>query len=113
MSGPARKPRQGLGLAPSGGGCRATLFRRVALRRLGELGMLTKLDEIASVSGGSIMSACLADAMIASATQPGARLANFDQLTQKVHDLTSYNLRRRILLERIDPKNWHRSLAEL
>jgi NTE family protein len=51
--------------------------------------------------------------MIAVTPQRGQRLANFDALVNKVHDLTSCNLRRRILLERIEPKNWHRSLAEL
>ena len=105
--------RAGIGLALSGGGFRATLFHLGAIRRLNELRILSRLTDISSVSGGSILAACLADAMITAPPQPGQPLANFDALVKKVHDLTSCNLRRRILLERIEPTNWHRSLGEL
>jgi NTE family protein len=105
--------RAGLGLALSGGGFRATLFHLGALRRLDELGILTRLTAISSVSGGSIMAAALADAMIASPPQPGQRMANLDAMISRVHDLTSCNLHRRVLLERIEPTNWHTTLAEL
>ncbi len=47
------------GLALSGGGFRATLFHIGALWRLNELGWLHRLDEISSVSGGSITAAWL------------------------------------------------------
>jgi len=43
-------------LALSGGGFRATLFHCGALMRLNELGFLTKLSRISSVSGGAITS---------------------------------------------------------
>lgn len=43
------------GLALSGGGYRATLFHLGALRRLNEIGWLSKLDRITSVSGGSLL----------------------------------------------------------
>jgi NTE family protein len=46
-------------LALSGGGFRATLFHLGALWRLNELGYLSKLDYIGSVSGGSILAAYL------------------------------------------------------
>jgi NTE family protein len=49
-----------LGLALSGGGFRATLFHLGSLLRLNEAGLLRKLDEVTSVSGGSIISAYLA-----------------------------------------------------
>ena len=49
-------------LALSGGGFRATLFHCGALLRLNELGQLTKLTRISSVSGGSIASGMLAAA---------------------------------------------------
>lgn len=49
-------------LALSGGGFRATLFHCGALLRLNELGYLTKLSRISSVSGGSIASGMLATA---------------------------------------------------
>lgn len=50
----------GLGLALSGGGFRAMLFHVGALLRLNELGILSRLDRIASVSGGSIAAGRLA-----------------------------------------------------
>jgi NTE family protein len=50
----------GVGLALSGGGFRATLFHVGALWRINELGLLPLLDRISSVSGGSITAGCLA-----------------------------------------------------
>lgn len=50
----------GIGLCLSGGGYRAMLFHVGALWRLRETGLLTQLDRISSVSGGSITSAVLA-----------------------------------------------------
>ena len=47
------------GLTLSGGGFRATLFHAGALWRLNELGLLKNIDEITSVSGGSIIAAYL------------------------------------------------------
>ncbi len=55
-----RSERSGIGLSLSGGGYRAALFHSGALRRLNELGILSKLRTISSVSGGSIISAHLA-----------------------------------------------------
>lgn len=52
-------PTEGIGLALSGGGFRATLFHVGALWRLNEFGYLRKLARISSVSGGSIASAWL------------------------------------------------------
>ncbi|WP_417783980.1 patatin-like phospholipase family protein [Terasakiella pusilla] len=52
--------REGTGLALSGGGYRASLFQVGSLLRLNDAGMLPKIDEITSVSGGSITSAILA-----------------------------------------------------
>jgi NTE family protein len=48
-----------LGLCLSGGGYRAMLFHAGALARLNELGWLTKLDAVSSVSGGSIAAGLL------------------------------------------------------
>jgi NTE family protein len=45
-----------VGLALSGGGFRATLFHIGSLRRLLELGVLSRLSRFSSVSGGSITS---------------------------------------------------------
>src|SRR5258705_3377859 len=67
--------RKGIGLCLSGGGFRATLFHLGALRRLNELSVLSRSDfrTVASVSGGSIVSAQLADAfthLVLTAGQP-------------------------------------------
>src|SRR5438046_6052551 len=53
--------RTGIALCLSGGGFRAALFHLGALRRLNELGVLPSISTISSVSGGSIISAHLAD----------------------------------------------------
>ena len=108
------QPRQGLSLSLSGGGFRATIFHLGALRRLNELGILSRLDAVTSVSGGSMMAMCLADAMMSSpALAAGQPFQNFTALVGKVHALASCNLRRRILLERLEPQNWGHSLVEL
>lgn len=49
----------GFALALSGGGFRATLFHLGSLWRLNELGVLPKLAEVTSVSGGSIIAGYL------------------------------------------------------
>jgi NTE family protein len=54
-----RAPAPGIALSLSGGGYRAMLFHIGALWRLNELGYLTKLQRISSVSGGSITAALL------------------------------------------------------
>ena len=48
----------------SGGGYRATLFEYGSLKRLNELGILSQVDTISSVSGGSLLSACFADFLL-------------------------------------------------
>jgi len=60
---PAR--RQGIGLCLSGGGFRAALFHSGALRRLSELGLLSRADfrTVSAVSGGAIAAASLATAL--------------------------------------------------
>jgi NTE family protein len=58
------------------------------------------------------MAACLADAMMTGGLGNG-QMGNFDALVARVHALTSYNLRRKILLERLEPSNWHHTFAEL
>jgi NTE family protein len=54
-----RTPLDGIALCLSGGGYRAMLFHVGSLWRLNELGYLTKLARISSVSGGSITAGVL------------------------------------------------------
>jgi NTE family protein len=56
---PTKPPRKGIALCLSGGGYRAMLFHVGALIRLNQLGLLTKIDRISSVSGGSITAGVL------------------------------------------------------
>src|SRR5262245_10355476 len=57
---PDELPEAGLALCLSGGGYRAMLFHVGALWRLNELGYLSRLARISSVSGGSITAGVLA-----------------------------------------------------
>ncbi|PTV96562.1 NTE family protein [Rhodobacter aestuarii] len=70
--------QDGIGLALSGGGFRAALFHLGALRRLVELGVLTKLDRISSVSGGSIVTGRLAEVWEELTADP--TVANYERL---------------------------------
>lgn len=63
--------RKAPALALSGGGFRATLYHCGALMRLNELGLLTKVVRISSVSGGSITAGMLAAAWPRLAAQDG------------------------------------------
>lgn len=56
----ARKLENTIGLCLSGGGFRAMIYHVGALIRLNELGLLPQIQEIASVSGGSITAGMLA-----------------------------------------------------
>lgn len=55
---PSSTPR--VGLALSGGGYRATAFHLGTLHKLHELGLLSRIDILSTISGGSITGACYA-----------------------------------------------------
>jgi NTE family protein len=69
----------GIGLALSGGGFRAMLFHAGALLRLNELGVLSRVARISSVSGGSIAAGFLASVWATLKPVNGV----FDQFQQK------------------------------
>ncbi len=54
-----RAPEPGIALCLSGGGYRAMVFNLGVLWRLNEIGYLSRLDRVSSVSGGSITAAML------------------------------------------------------
>src|ERR1700677_3150249 len=71
----------GRALALSGGGFRAMLFHAGALTRLNELGLLSTVARISSVSGGSIASGYLACVWKQLGTADGA--GSYAQLKKK------------------------------
>jgi NTE family protein len=100
--------RAGIGLCLSGGGYRATLFHLGGLRRLNELGILCKVDTISSVSGGSIMAACLATEMArraATSAQFSADEWN-SRIAEPMRAFTRQNIRTGPILSRLLPWNW-------
>ena len=107
-----KSERAGIGICFSGGGYRASLFHAGAVRRLNEVGLLSRLDTITSVSGGSIMTAQLAtyrrelgDAWPA----PGTPVPRFDEgFAEPLRRFTQTNIRTRAVLGRLLPRNWFR-----
>lgn len=99
--------RSGLALCLSGGGYRAALFHLGALRRLNELGALTRVDTISGVSGGSILGAFLANQLEASAENQtpwtaGEPIPNFTaQVVDPFRDFTRKNIRTLWILRRL------------
>lgn len=59
QAGKRKAARPGLALALSGGGYRAAAFHLGALIRLNEAGLLKRVDQVSSVSGGSIVAGTL------------------------------------------------------
>jgi NTE family protein len=104
--------RAGIGVCFSGGGYRASLFHAGAVRRLNELGLLTRADTITSVSGGSIMTAQLATyrRALGSEWQAGRVAPRFDELfAEPLRRFTQRNIRTRAVLGRLRPRNWFRA----
>lgn len=99
-----------IALCLSGGGYRAALFHLGAVRRLNELGLLSRLDVISSVSGGSIMSAHLAIALRpwpVSGTVVDRSV--FDAtIAGPFREFCSRNIRTAPILQRMLPWNWLR-----
>ena len=104
---PPPAQRSGIALCLSGGGYRATLFHLGALRRLHELGILQQIDEITSVSGGSITNAFLAHA-VATVARAGRTLSFEADVASPVRCFTSRNIRTSAILRRMLPWNWVR-----
>jgi NTE family protein len=109
VSGISASPRAtNIALCLSGGGFRAALFHLGGLRRLNELGVLSKVDVITSVSGGSILNGMLATRWKRLETGRGGELKGFEQLIAKpLRAFCSQDLRTKLfLLTRLSPANW-------
>ena len=109
----AAKDRHGNGLCLSGGGFRAALFHLGALRRLNEVGILSKVDTISSVSGGSIMSAHLA-ARMKQWPDYGEEFANWEnEVAAHFREFVSCDIRTGPVSKRLLPWNWFRSTTQV
>ncbi len=104
------RERAGVALCLSGGGYRATLLHLGAIRRLNELGVLGAIDEVSAVSGGSVIAAQLAVAVMALGGVPrdGIPPAEFDRLVSApIRAFTRRNIRTGAISSRLLPWNWH------
>ncbi|HKG97110.1 MAG TPA: patatin-like phospholipase family protein, partial [Pyrinomonadaceae bacterium] len=105
-----KKERKGISLCLSGGGYRAALFHLGVLRRLNELGILSSVTHISSVSGGSIIAAHLAE-RIKRWRRPGEVITRqeWDEtVANPFHDLTATDIRTIPILKRLLPWNLFR-----
>jgi NTE family protein len=101
--------RKGTAFCMSGGGYRAALFHLGALRRLNELGLLSRIDTFTSVSGGSIMAAQLATflARRGKAAEPGKPIDGFDAgVANPMRAFAAKDVRTGAALARLNPRNW-------
>ncbi len=106
--------RKGRALCLSGGGFRAALFHLGALRRLNEVGLLSTLQTISSVSGGSIANGLLAKVWPRLTPDAKGTFTNFiDAYERPLQAFCSQDLRTGPLLtERLDPRNWLQLLGD-
>jgi NTE family protein len=97
-------------LCLSGGGFRAALFHLGSLRRLNELGVLSRVGVISSVSGGSILNGMLAANWSLLTADNAGIYRNFDDAVRKpVREFCQIDLRTSLLLgHRLNPVNWLR-----
>jgi NTE family protein len=95
-------------LCLSGGGFRATLFHLGAIQRLNELGVLSQLSTITSVSGGSILNGLLASRWSQLNLGSTGIFENLQQLiVEPMREFCAKDLRTKLLLgTRLNPINW-------
>ena len=99
QAGADKIPEYGPALCLSGGGFRATLFHVGVLRRLNELGVLSGLDAITSVSGGSITNGVLATSWSKLSLGPSGVYRNFnDMVCRPVREFCLKDLRTPLLI---------------
>ncbi|MFL5758869.1 MAG: patatin-like phospholipase family protein [Thermomicrobiales bacterium] len=97
----------------SGGGFRAALFHLGALRRLNELGILSQVEAVSAVSGGSVVAAHLAERVRVWPAR-GEAIPDWEAtVAAPFRAFASRNLRTGPLLRRAIPSNWLRSDAAI
>jgi NTE family protein len=104
-----RDERQGIALCLSGGGYRAALYHLGATRRLNELGVLSQISTLTSVSGGSILASVIAAYAVRKPeawSRPGEPVAGWDdEVAKPLEELTHHNIRTRSILKGVLPWN--------
>ena len=101
---PPEPARKGMALCLSGGGYRAMLFHLGAARRLNELGILSELRTVSSVSGGSLLSAKLASASVG---RGPLRVIDWtERVESPLERFAATNIRTAAILQRFLPWNW-------
>ncbi len=119
---PAERPlskeqRKGIALCLSGGGYRAALFHLGALRRLDELGVLSQIDTITSVSGGSIMNAQIAGHVAKNPDawgNPRGPVKGFEEgIVEPMRRLSTRDIRTKAVLSKLKPWNWRNQNAQI
>jgi NTE family protein len=108
---PPHGERSGSALCLSGGGFRAALFHLGSLRRLNEVGLLSRLTTISSVSGGSVASGLLAKVWPELQKTLDAKSGVFNGFLklyeQRLRAFCGTDIRTGPLLwERLDPRHW-------
>lgn len=86
------KLTDGIALCLSGGGYRAMVFHLGALIRLNEAGLLSRLDRVSSVSGGSITAACLGQNWNELGFGADGRAANLGLVVDAIRGLASITI---------------------
>jgi NTE family protein len=109
---PLKARRNNVGLCLSGGGFRAALFHLGALRRLNEVGLLSRIDTVSSVSGGSIVNGLLARAWPRLRRGADGIFTNFaEEVEEPARAFCSTNIRNKPLVwSRLSPLNLKRFL---
>jgi predicted acylesterase/phospholipase RssA len=102
---PSRR-QEGIALCLSGGGYRAALFHLGVLRRLHELKLFPEIRAVSSVSGGSIMAAFLANALLEGGSTLAQGFVDWQrQVSDPLHRLTARDIRTWPFLLNL-PWNW-------
>jgi NTE family protein len=109
---PLRARRNDCGLCLSGGGFRAALFHLGSLRRLNEAGLLSRMETVSSVSGGSIVNGLLARAWPRLRPDASGVFTNFfEEVEEPARAFCSTNIRNGPLVwSRLSPLNLKRFL---
>ncbi len=99
---------RGICLCLSGGGYRATLFHVGVIQRLNELGLLSRLSTITSVSGGSILNGLLACRWADLTPNAAGVFTNLHEVIgQPIRNFCRNDIRTPIIIGgRLNPLNW-------